>query len=297
MGIDSSKDNITAAVQVAQAADAVLLFMGIDGKIEGEEHDRANCTLPGLQPKLVQEVAALNKPSVMVLIHGGAMCLGSLKDGIPTIVDAFYGGERGSDALAAVLFGDYNPSGKLPVTMYPPEYLQQNPLTQMSVTAPPGRTHLYYTGTPEFAFGTGLSYSEWTLEVTDAGQELGADRGSTPFSVKLTNKGPHAGQQRVLAFVRPRLITAQKTTPRQRLWGYVGADLEVGESKTLSFTLHASMLAQSNEVGDRIVLPGKYDVVFSDGSNEVLAGVHVSGDVTVVEASVFHKRGLMTDIV
>merc|ERR1712178_646793 len=154
------------------------------------------------------------------------MCLGSLKDQVSAIVDAFYGGERGSEAITDVLFGDYNPSGKLPVTMYPPEYMFQNPLTQMSVTAPPGRTHLYYSGTPEFAFGTGLSYSKWDLEVTDGekNKELTAGRGSTSFSVKLTNKGPLAGQQRILAFVRPTSKNAHKHAPRQRLWGYVGAD-------------------------------------------------------------------------
>merc|ERR1711988_1767056 len=193
--VNSATDNITAAVAAAQDADAVLLFVGIDGRIEGEEHDRSNCTLPGLQPKLVQAIAALKKPTVMVLIHGGGMCLGALKDSVPSIVDAFYAGERGAEAITSVLFGDHNPSGKLPVTMYPPEYLYQNPLTQMSVTAPPGRTHMYYTGKPEFAFGSGLSYSQWAVELMNADSEMATDGASTAFSVKLTNKGPMAGQQ------------------------------------------------------------------------------------------------------
>ena len=87
--------------------------------------------MAGLQPELVRQVAAVGKPTVMVLIHGGAMCLGGLASSMPSIVDAFYGGERAAEAIAAVLFGDYNPSGKLPVTMYPQEFLIANPLTHM----------------------------------------------------------------------------------------------------------------------------------------------------------------------
>merc|ERR1711957_326348 len=224
------------------------------------------------------------------------MCLGSLKDGIPTIVDAFYGGERGGDALAAVLFGKYNPSGKLPVTMYPPEYMDQIPLTQMSVSAPPGRTHLYYTGKPDFAFGTGLSYSQWGVEVAQDGLEFGSEEGSTNFSVKLTNQGPLAGQQRVLAYARPRFTGTQQTMPRQRLWAYAGTELGVGESTTLSFTLQASMLAHSNDFGDRVVQPGEYEIAFSDGNNEVRVGLQVTGKLALVEKSVFRQRAGARDI-
>lgn len=295
--VNSNFSNITAAAKVAKEADAVVLFVGIDGSQEGEEHDRSNCTLPGMQPQLVETIAALNKPTVMVLIHGGAMCLGSLKDSVPAIVDAFYGGEMAADAIAAVLFGDHNPSGKLPITMYPPEYLYQNPLTQMSVTAPPGRTHLYYTGKPEFAFGTGLSYSQWSVELMSADREVATESASTAFRVKLTNKGPMAGQQRVLAFLRLRSTPAHQAVARQRLWSYKAADLKVGESIDLSFTLDSSMLAQSNEVGDRTVYPADYEVAFSDGTNEAKADLSVTGPATVIEQSVFRKVVRSTSIV
>jgi len=177
------------------------------------------------------------------------------------------------------------------VTMYPPEYLFQNPLTQMSVTAAPGRTHLYYTGTPEFAFGTGLSYSTWAMEVTTTGRELAADSGSSSYSVKLTNHGPMVGQQRVMAFLRPRSMTAlPKHAPRQRLVGYMGAHLGVGESTILTFQLDAAHLAQSNEAGDRVVYPGEYEIAFSDGASEVKADLRISGEVTLIEKSVLRQR-------
>jgi len=285
--VNTGVNNITTAVQHAQDADAVILLVGIDATIEHEEFDRSNCTLPGLQHQLVEAVAALKKPTVMVLIHGGSMCLGTLKDAVPSIVDAFYGGENGADALAAVLFGDHNPSGKLPVTMYPPEYMFQIPITQFSVTAPPGRTHLYYTGTPEFAFGTGLSYSKWSIEITDAVDQLNDADNSAHFSVKLTNHGPLSGQQRVLAYVRPRQLSrTPKSLTRQRLWAYDGADLAVGESKLLTFKLEASMLAHSNEAGDRMLHAGEYELAFSDGSQEITKSFFVSAD-RLVEESVF----------
>jgi hypothetical protein len=297
-GVDvaSVRNNISAAVASAKAADAVVLLVGIDGSQEGEEHDRYNCTLPGLQPDLVKAITALKKPTVMVLIHGGAMCLGELKDAVPAIVDAFYGGENGADALAMMLFGDYNPSGKLPITMYPPEYLCAHtdvtkcavgslPLTQMSVSAPPGRTHLYYSGKPEFAFGSGLSYSHWSLSaaVSQSLKSMEAAGGSTTFLVHIANHGPFPGAQRVLVFVRPR-VRMFTTMPVQKLIFFDGVHANVGQSTTLSITVHASLLAFSNEAGDRVVYPGNYDIVFSDGVNQEIVALHVAGNTTVVRA-------------
>lgn len=289
VGVAGDPNDIPSAVKAAQAADAVVLVVGIDGSQEGEEHDRSDCGLPGRQPQLVEAISALKKPTVMVLIHGGALCLGHLKEGMPAIIDAFYGGERGSEALAAVLFGDYNPSGKLPVTMYPPEYMQQLPITQMSVSAPPGRTHLYYTGTPEFPFGAGLSYSSWALEVTEgANKQLSTESGSASFTVRLTNTGPRAGSQRVLALARPR-GAASPGALRQRLWGYQGAQVAVGGIVDMVFTLRSADLALSDASGDRVVRPGTWDVVFSHGDGEAWASVMMAGAEVVAEPTVFQK--------
>jgi len=316
-GVDiaSSANNISAAVAAAEAADVVVLLVGIDGSQEGEEHDRSNCTLPGLQSELVEAVTRVGKPTVMVLINGGAMCLGPVKAMAPAIVEAFYGGESGAMALAAVLFGHYNPTGKLPVTMYPPHYMTDIPLTQMSVSAPPGRTHLHYTGTPDFAFGSGLSYSVWTTELLEersAGSveeasvsptaseptgrgaqthSLAVAGGTLHWKVRVTNKGPLPGAQRVLAFARPREIgKVVKGTPRQRLWAYQPVkNLAVGESTTVDFTLRAADLATSDAKGDRVVTPGEeYVLAFSDGEKEVTTHVRLTGEAPViVEASVY----------
>lgn len=136
----SSTDEIAAAIDVAKAAEVVVLAVGIDQTLEREGKDRVNTTLPGVQPELVQQVLALKgKKVVMVLFSGGAMSLGPLKDATSTIIAANYGGEMAAVALADVLFGDYNPSGKLAATMYPPEYVNQIPLSEMGLTVGPGR--------------------------------------------------------------------------------------------------------------------------------------------------------------
>lgn len=294
-----SAENISTAVRMAEAADAVMLFVGIDTSVENEGRDRYDCALPGHQPQLVSAVAALRKPTVLVLVHGGALCLGALKEEVPAILDAFYLGESGARAIAAVVFGDANPSGKLPVTMYPPRFMQQLPITQMSVSAPPGRTHLYYRATPEFAFGHGLSYSTWALQVEPASAQIVLGHRAAPerartlqspqntsasFAVRLTNVGGMAGRQRVLAFARPRGSAVRHGAPRQRLWGYAGVALGVGESATLVFNLEASMLAVGNARGDREVLPGTYDIRFSDGATEIHAQLVLNGETWVVEA-------------
>lgn len=296
--VNSTVNNITEAVQAAQDADTIVLLVGISSKQEREELDRWNCTFPGLQTELISAVAALKKPTVMVLIHGGAMCLGALKDSVPSIVDAFYGGEKGPEALADVLFGDYNPSGKLPITMYPPEYMYQIPLTQMSVSAPPGRTHLYYTGTPEFAFGTGLSYSTWSLRLVEGPNSKLLEAGPTHVQVELTNRGPLAGQQRVLAFARPKgALVSMRGMKKQWLWSYAAAELSVGQSTTLSFQLEPLMLSHSNERGDRVLHAGEYELAFSDGSQEMTTSLTVSGRDRVVEASAFREAVSQRELV
>ena len=115
MGVDvtsTDTSGIAAAVAVAKAADVVVLTVGISGAVEAEGHDRETTTLPGAQPELISAILALNKPTVLVLIHGGAMSLGPLKDASPAILDVFYGGEEAANAMASVIFGEYNPSGK-----------------------------------------------------------------------------------------------------------------------------------------------------------------------------------------
>lgn len=287
--IDSTKNEIAQAVAAANAADVVVLTMGLDQSQETEGRDRIISTLPGLQIKLAQSILAVKKPTILVLIHGGAMSLGPLKDEFDAIVDAFYGGEMASQAIADVLFGKYNPSGKLAVTMYPPDYVNKIPLTNMNMSDGPGRTHLYYTGTPEFKFGTGLSYSSWHLELDNKNfpSTVSTVKDSMPihYSLRLRNSGSRAGKQTVLAFWRP-VNTTSSSKLKQKLFAYQGIYLDPSDVSVLEFKLSTNQLAMANEDGDRMLNAGQYEVFFQFGHEEatVRLSLSVLGPSRMVEA-------------
>lgn len=274
--------DIQSAVDLAKWADHVVLTMGLNQYVEAESKDRMNSTLPSDQPKLVQAVLAVGKPTVLTLIHGGAITLGPLKDQAPSILDCFYGGMMAATAMSSVLFGHYNPTGRLAVTMYPLGFVDQVPLTQMSVTQSPGRTHLYYTGKPEFKFGDGLSFTKWKLswEQTPP-KELHLTASSMPFSVAVHNTGNRSGGVTVLAFWRP--VGQHLGALRQRLFDFDGAYLIPGERKILHFDLPVEMLAVANKKGDRILNPGSYEVFFKGAGDLLISPITVIGIRTVVE--------------
>jgi beta-glucosidase-like glycosyl hydrolase len=311
--LDSDTDNVADAVAAAKGADVAVLLVGIDATIEGEGHDRYNISLPGVQPKLLAAVLASGTPTIVVLLHGGATSLGAealaaLSDGAQAhaLLDAPYGGERGGQAIADVIFGDFNPVGRLANTVYPPDFVDQVPLTNMSL-APwanvnPGRTYMYYTGKAEHEFGDGLSYSSFSVELagssssSSSSSSIGGESvmtttttttGSAAFNVTVRNSGAVGGGARVLAFWRPTVSLPHAPTLHKKLFAFEGvAHLGAGEAATLVFELPATALAVSNERGERIVSAGEYEVLFKSGSADgaVLAtSLTVTGLATTVE--------------
>ena len=283
---------IAKAVALASEADVVVLAMGIDDQQEREGLDRTITTLPGRQVDLVNAVlkAKGGKDVILVLFSGGAMSLGPLKDAVPAIVSAGYGGERGAEGLADVLFGVYNPTGKLAATMYPPDYVNQIPLTEMGLTVPPGRTHMFYSGTPEFAFGSGLSYTKWGVQwgedVSGAKDDSGAmvwslseekTLNERKITVHLTNAGDtHAGQQTVLLFWRPTNHSHPALTSyvRQKLVGYQGTPnaLRPGQSAALQFKVSPAVLGMHIGGSDEAeIYAGEYELFASVGDGREIS--------------------------
>ncbi|GMF40088.1 unnamed protein product [Phytophthora lilii] len=186
------KGNSTAgfdeAVSVAQNADAVVLFLGIDQTVEEEVGDRNSIELPTIQKQLLERVRAVGRPTVVVLINGGVLAAEEIIQQTDALVEAFYPGFFGAQAMADVLFGDVNPSGKLPVTMYRSDYVDQVQMKSMDMTAYPGRTYRYFKGQPVFPFGWGLSYTTFSLSVdngttTNATATSSSSSGDVGFSV------------------------------------------------------------------------------------------------------------------
>lgn len=272
-------NEIEEATKAAQESDAVIIFAGLDQSQESEGLDREQITLPGLQPELIKAVLGVAaSKTILVLIAGSSVSLGEfvLKN-TPAIVSAQYGGQAASHALANVLFGDYNPTGKLAATIYPPSFADELPLTEMGVRVGVGRTHLYYKGTPEFPFGHGLSYSRWQLEWGDHTEDtkleiLGAGA-ALGVNVVVRNAGPYPGSQSVLLFWQPE----SSLEIRQKLIGFQGSQmLDVGEEQVLRFEIQWEDFALWNEMrNSTVVLPGAYSLVARASGATLTQSVHL----------------------
>ena len=285
--VDEDLDEIEKAVTYAKQAERVVLLMGLDTSVEAEELDRMQTTLPGLQRKLIREVLGVAAAkTVLVLVHGGTVSLGSdviSKSG--AILSASYGGVMASQALADVIFGQYNPTGKLAATMYPPSFVDELPLTEMSLTAGPGRTHIYYTGEPEFAFGHGLSYSEWNIEWhNNKGLDFPwvptDDQAFLDVSVNVTNRGPLSGSQTILLFWYP---PEHHARIRQKLVGFNGTRLlDVNQSQVLDFHVDVRMFELWDEKDRSFrATNGMYDLEARGGSNGAAAAASIIKSIRI----------------
>jgi beta-glucosidase-like glycosyl hydrolase len=265
---DTKYNDIENAIKLAKRSDVVILMVGLDQSQEREGLDRIETTLPGLQQELIMAVLKAQPfKTVIVLVNGGALSLGQdILDRAPVIVEASYGGQAASRALAQVLFGDYNPTGRLAATMYPPAYVHEIPMTEMGVSVGVGRTHRHYQGVAEFEFGHGLSYSQWQLQVEQEDVEL-LDTGLTEdtsdasitLDVRVTNLGPYPSSQTVLLFWRP--MEAQVDILQKLIRFDQTTLLAVGESQVLSLPVQLQDFALYNQAQvyvNATVVPGMY---------------------------------------
>ncbi|HUI80280.1 MAG TPA: glycoside hydrolase family 3 C-terminal domain-containing protein [Bryobacteraceae bacterium] len=249
------------ALEIARQADAVVMVMGLSAKLEGEEMkvavegfkggDRVQIGLPGVQDELLQKVTALGKPVVLVLLNGSALAVNWARDQVPAIVEAWYPGQAGGTALADVLFGDYNPAGRLPVTFYKSTD-QLPPFTDYSMK---GRTYRYFTGEPLFPFGYGLSYSTFAYRNLNIPKQVKAGD-EVKVSVEVENTGSMAGEEVVQLYVK----SPKAGAPIRSLQGFERVKLEPNERKTVQFTLLPRQVALVDTKGRRQVEPGAMEI-------------------------------------
>jgi len=267
-----------------------VLLLGLSQSVEREGLDRVNITLPGVQDEFAQQILGLGKPTAVVLINGGAIAIESLKANAPAIVEAFYPGYWGGVAIADVIFGDYNPGGKLPYTIYSKDFVNQVNFLSMNMTDPPGRTYRYYTGTPLYEFGYGLSYTTFSLKWTSDPKIqvlLTSDRESqVNYTVQVTNTGKIAGDEVVLAYFQPN--TTQPLL--KQLFGFQRVHLDAGQSTTISFMLGTETLKIGNQDGDLVVSPGSYNIILTNGVEAMLSTeMYVKGSPLIYEKYPFPK--------
>jgi len=188
-GQDTS--GFAAATSLASKAQVVIMFVGLhpgqgggDAR-EDEGWDRHQIALPGVQGQLIQAVHAANPKIVLVLIHGGPLGIDWEKANVPAIVDAFYPGSMGGDAIASILAGDVSPSGRLPNTIYPADFVNVRDIWDMNLRDKGGITYRYYTGTPLWEFGFGLSYTTFAYTI----EPLEREKTVTVESMVSAHKG------------------------------------------------------------------------------------------------------------
>src|SRR5690606_27526111 len=219
---------IVEAVNNARQADVAIVVTGIN---EGEFQDRALLSLPGRQEELIQAIAATGKPVVVVLVGGSAVTMSNWIDKVNSIVNVWYPGEEGGHAVASVLFGDYNPAGRLPITF--PVHEGQLPLVYNH--KPTGRGDDYYnlTGLPLFPFGYGLSFT--TFEYSDIILSKGTISVDETTTVRFTvkNTGSVAGDEVCQLYIRDMLASVAR--PVMELKGFQRIHLEPGETRELHF--------------------------------------------------------------
>lgn len=270
------------AVKAASSADVAILFMGIDGGIENEENDRNTIGLPGVQEEFIDAVSKVQKKIVIVLINGGSVDVSAAKENpnVVAIVEAFYPGMKGGEAIADVLFGKYNPSGRLPYTMHRKDFIDQISMTDMSMTDSPGRTYRYFTGDAVYPFGHGLSYTTFEYQTQEEGLLGGSIADGSmgvKYRVRVTNTGTVAGETSVLAFISFKDFTADFSCPQSQLFGFEKIYLSPGESKEVFFSAAPLSLGCYHVKENRVGIPkGRYSVQIGDNSHEFLSTGEVS---------------------
>ena len=270
---NSPAAGFSEAMAMVDRADAVIFCAGISPALEGEEGEAANSDgggdkltldLPGMQQALLKEVCQSGKPVVLVVFSGSPLNLNWAAEHVPAIVQAWYPGEEGGNALADILFGDYSPAGRLPVTFV--KSLQQVPeFTDYSME---GRTYRYLKEEPLYPFGYGISYTEFTYSnlMLQEEVEIGAE---LRVSVDVKNSGSRAGDEVVQLYVKH--LETELPTPNFSLQGFQRVHLEPGEEKTVSFTLTPRQLAIFDESGACLVKPGPVKVFVGGSQPDALS--------------------------
>lgn len=271
------------AVAAARAADVAVVVVGdrsglTDAATCGEARDRADVRLPGVQEALVEAVAATGTPVVLVLLGGRPLALGGLAERVDAILAAWLPGEEGGTAVAAALFGDVSPSGKLPVSF--PRHAAQVPVYYGHKPSG-GRSHwkgayVDMPTTPLYPFGHGLAYARFGYaDLSVAPVEATADD-TVAVSFELRNEGARAAEEVVQLYLRDPVASA--TRPVQQLVGFARVALEPGQARRVAFQVPVAMLAFHDAAMRHVVEPGAIEVQVGASS----ADVRLRGGFTIV---------------
>ncbi|MDR1919239.1 MAG: glycoside hydrolase family 3 C-terminal domain-containing protein [Tannerellaceae bacterium] len=260
LAVDRRKSNPEALKEKLKAADVIVFVGGISPSLEGEEMpvsvpgfnkgDRTNIQLPAVQTEMMKALKETGKPLVFVMLTGSALAVRWENDKLPAILNAWYGGQDAGTAIADVLFGDYNPSGRLPVTFYAAD----EDLPDYEDYSMRNRTYRYFTGQPLYAFGHGLSYTSFAYTDLQAPQTIPIGQDAT-ISVTVSNQGSRDGEEVVQLYLS--FPDSKTTAPIRSLQGFQRIPLKAGESRRITFKLTPENMSVIDALLQRSILPGR----------------------------------------
>jgi beta-glucosidase len=284
---------ISEAVSMAERADVVVLCLGLSADIEGEQGDASNSEaagdkttldLPGLQQALLEEIVAVGKPVVLVLLSGSALSIGWADEHVRAIVQAWYPGQAAGEALADVLFGDYCPAGRLPITF--PRSLADVP--EFTDYRMKGRTYRYAEKEPLYPFGYGLSYTRFAYSDIRVDSAQVQDGGSVEVSADVENVGECSGDEVVQLYVKS--LDAPFVVPNHELRGFERVPLQPGERRRMTFLLTPRQLSLIDESGARVFQPGRYRISLGGSQPDERSGDLIGEDPLSIEIELVGSR-------
>lgn len=261
-GLNNYQKDFDEALQLAQKADYIIVTAGIH---EGEFQDRSSLSLPGNQEEFIHQVSKFNKPTTVILVGGSAIKTTDWKDKVGAILDVWYPGEEGGNAIAKVLFGAENPSGKLPIT-FP---IEEGQLPLMYNHHPTGRGNDYHdlSGEPLYPFGFGLSYTTFEISDLRLNKSKFTENETIIAKVKLKNTGSKAGSEVVQLYVKD--LVASVSRPILELKGFQKVYLKSGESKEITVEIPVKELQFLDKEMNWIVEKGTYRIMVGNSSKNL----------------------------
>jgi beta-glucosidase len=269
--IPNSDALMEEAARLAAESDEAIVVVGIE---EGEFRDRASLSLPGRQEELINRVASTGKPVVVILVGGSAITMSNWLNNVSAVLDIWYPGEVGGSAVAGVLFGDYNPAGRLPFTF--PLAEGQLPLVYNHLPTGRGDDYTDLTGQPLFPFGYGLSYTQFDYRDLSFDRERIGVGDTAVLHFTLRNSGPCEGDEVVQLYIHDELASVAR--PVTELKGFQRVHLKPGETRLMTFEIPPENLSMLNKGLVRVVEPGDFSVMIGASSKDIrLRGIlHVT---------------------
>ena len=276
----ASDPSFLEAISISRKSDVIVFVGGISPNLEGEEMDvkvsgfsagdRTTLELPENQQKLLEQLKLSGKPIILVLNNGSALAVNWAKENATAIVDAWYPGEEGGNAVADVLFGNYNPAGRLPVTFYK----SVNDLPAFEDYSMNGRTYKYFKGVPLYAFGYGLSYTSFKYENAELKSTLLTESDTVVLSVKLSNTGTYEGDEVIQVYVKQPLD--YKDQPIKSLVAFERVHFLKGETKEVVISIPLQRFRHFDKgFNNYSVAKGKYELGVGAASDDIRLKTYV----------------------